>query len=362
MTSANDRILTIIRALLACPTAPFREQRVRAHIERFCAERAISVKADAMGNLIAVYGRGSSDSGLAFCAHMDHPGFIITEDASGKTARAVFYGGVEARYFKGSRVRVFTENGQVKGSVLSVKIDKPLRRKLVRFSIDAPIQRGDIAMWDLPAFQVRQGRIYSRACDDLVGCAALLCLLDELKRRRVQKKVTACFTVAEEPGLHGAKHLCLTGALPKKTCIISIETSSVLPSAKMGDGVVIRVGDRSSIFAPAVTESLLNTAAKVQAKDKTFRFQRKLMDAGTCEATVFSRFGRPCGAVCIPLGNYHNRNVSTGRIGPEYVSADDFQNMVKLFIALAKTSGKNQKPKTPRYKAQKGDLGERFYW
>ena len=362
MTPTNDRIRAITRALLACPTAPFREQHVRAYIERFCAEHAIPVKVDAMGNLMAVYGRGSSDSGLAFCAHMDHPGFIIAEDASGKTARAVFYGGVEARYFKGSSVRVFTGNGPVKGSVLSVKIDKPLRRKLVRLSIDAPVQRGDIAMWDLPVFQVRQGRIYSRACDDLVGCAALLCLLDELKRRRVQKKVTVCFTVAEEPGLHGAKHLCLTGALPPKTCLISIETSSVLPSARMGDGVVIRVGDRSSIFDPAITAMLLESASNEQTKDKTFRFQRKLMDAGTCEATVFSRFGRPCGAVCIPLGNYHNRNVRTGRIGPEYVSADDFQNMVKLFIALAKTGGKNQKPKTPRYKIKKGKLGEQFFW
>ena len=360
MTASIDRFLEIAHAVLVCPTAPFREQYVRAHIERFCADRGIAAKTDEMGNLIAVYGRGFPDSNLAFCAHMDHPGFIIAADARGKSARAVFYGGVEERYFKDARVRIFTGAGPVRGRVLSVKADKPMRRKLVRLGTDGPVHRGDLGMWDVPAFGLRGGRIVSRACDDLVGCAAMLCLLDDLHRSRVQKKVIACFTVAEEAGLHGAKHLCVTDALPKKTCVISIETSSVLPTARMGDGVVVRVGDRASIFDPAVTAMLLEVASKLQANDKAFRFQRKLMDAGTCEATIFARFGQPCGAVCIPLGNYHNRNVRTGRIGAEYVSADDFHNMVKLFAALVKTGRKDSKTLHPRYKSQKGDLGEMF--
>lgn len=362
MTAGLDRKLDIVRGIAACPTAPFREHNVRTYIEQFCADRDIGVKADAMGNLIAVYGRRFPDTHLALCAHMDHPGFIIAADSRAKSARAVFYGGVEDSYFNNARVRIFTASGPVSARVLSVKPDKPLRRKRVRLSIDGPVHRGDIGMWDLPACQFRSGRIVSRACDDLLGCAAILSLLDELQRKRIRKKITACFTVAEEAGLHGAKHLCLSAALPKKTCVISIETSSVLPSAKMGDGVVVRVGDRISVFDPAVTAHLLNTAAALQAKDKSFRFQRKLMDAGTCEATIFSRFGYPCGALCIPLGNYHNRNRRTGRIGPEFVSADDFSNMVKLFIALALAPQAKDKKSPPRYKLQKGVLGEHFLW
>lgn len=362
MTAMPDHVRDIVRDSAACPTAPFREHHVRAYIEQFCADRDIPVKADAMGNLIAVYGRGFPDTHLAFCAHMDHPGFIIAADSRAKTARAVFYGGVEESYFKNARVRIFTASGPVSARVLSVKPHKPLRRKLVRLFIDGPVSRGDIGMWDVPACQFRSGRIVSRACDDLLGCAAILCLLDELHRKHIRKKVTACFTVAEEAGLHGAKHLCLTAALPKKTCLISIETSAVLLSAKMGDGVVVRVGDRISVFDPSVTAHLLNTAAALHAKDKTFRFQRKLMDAGTCEATVFSRFGYPCGALCIPLGNYHNRNHRTGRIASEFVSAADFLNMIKLFIALARAPQTKDKMSPPRYKPQKGTLGEHFLW
>lgn len=43
---------------------------------------------------------------LACVAHMDHPGFEIAE-ASGKTAEASWFGGVDAKYFPGARA-VFT--------------------------------------------------------------------------------------------------------------------------------------------------------------------------------------------------------------------------------------------------------------
>ncbi len=351
----------IVRGLLACPTAPFREQHVRRFIEQFCMDRGISVQSDEMGNLIAVYGRGLTDSRLAFCAHMDHPGFIITADARGKTARAVFYGGVDEVYFKESRVRIFTDAGSVRAQVLSVRTDQALRRKYVRLRIDGPVRRGDIGMWDLPSCRIQNGRIVSRACDDLVGCAAVLALLDALHRRRIRKKVVACFTAAEEAGLHGAKHLCLKGTVPKKTCLISIETSAVLSTAKMGDGVVIRVGDKASLFDPQVTAFLLDTAAKLQKQNKPFPYQRKLMDGGTCEATVFSRFGYRCGALCIPLGNYHNRNTRTGRIGTESVSTADFQNMLSLFVAAVKAAPMDTVTRRPRYHIRQGDLGERVY-
>ncbi len=362
MTRYRQPYHDILRDLLICPTAPFGEQHVRRCIEQFCDKRGISIKRDAMGNLIAVYGRSLTDSRLAFCAHMDHPGFIITANSSGKTARAVFYGGVDKSYFNNAHVRIFADAGPVRARVLSVRTDKSLRRKHVRLSINAPVRRGDIGMWDLPAFGYRRGRMISRACDDLVGCGAILALLDELHRRRIRRKVTACFTVAEEAGLHGAKHLCVNGVVPKKTCILSIETSSVLPTAKMGNGVVIRVGDRTSVFDPKVTAFLLDVATKQQAHDKTFRFQRKLMDAGTCEGTVFSRFGYRCGAICIPLGNYHNRSTRTGRIGTESVSGEDFLNMVKLFLACVKSAPVKVQSTPPRLNPQKGSLGERFYW
>ena len=50
------------------------------------------------------------------------------------------------------------------------------------------------------------------------------------------------------------------------------------------------------------------------------------MSGGTCEATVFTLFGYPTGALAIPLGNYHNVDPD-GRLAAEYVSPRDLANL-----------------------------------
>jgi hypothetical protein len=79
---------------------------------------------DDFGNVVARYDGCSGHCEYAFAAHMDHPGFVGDE----------FLGGVPESY----------------------REKKPPTRDF-----------GAFAMWNLPACEVRDGRIYSRACDDL---------------------------------------------------------------------------------------------------------------------------------------------------------------------------------------------------
>ena len=360
----SDTIHSIVKDFLKHPTAPFREHHIRNFIVNFCNARDITIKQDDVGNMVVTYGSRYKNTVFAFEAHMDHPGFIIEKDSIRNRTTAWFYGGVEDKYFKGSRVSIFTQHSTVKGTVKKVEFDKALRRRRCWLRLESCVQKGDLGMWDLPACRIRGDRLYSRACDDLVGCISILALLDELHRRRIRKKVKAVLTVAEEAGFQGVKHLCTNKTLSKNTNIIAIETSSVLPTAKMSNGVVIRVGDRLSIFTPELTDFLLDAAKRVQSRDKSFKFQRKLMDGGTCESTIYNRFGYTNAAVCIPLGNYHNRNVRTGKIAAEYISLSDLENMVKLFLAVVKNTNnvnKLLKPKAPAYKHTTGKLGEFFY-
>lgn len=364
MTSLSEIILPIAHNLLENPTAPYRENHVRDFIIDFCNARNIRIKKDDVGNLIATYGPQYKNTVFAFEAHMDHPGFIVEKDSVRNRTTAWFYGGVEETYFTGSHLRIFTQNGPVKGTVTKTQFDKSLRRRRCWLRLEKSVAKGDLGMWDLPPCRVQGDRLYSRACDDLVGGVSILALLDQLHRRRIRKKVQAVFTVAEEAGFQGVKHLCMHKTLSKNTNIIAIETSSVLPTAKMGDGVVIRVGDAASIFTPGLTGFLIDTARRVQSGDKSFKFQRKLMDGGTCESSIYNRFGYTNAAVCIPLGNYHNRNVRTGKIAAEYVSVSDLENMVKLFLSVVRNNEKAKgfiKNKLPKCKMKTGKLGEFFY-
>jgi len=362
MTMRNV-VLKIAGELLSLPTAPFREHRVREYIKAFCGARDIAVREDDMGNVIAVYRAKSRGPLLAFGAHMDHPGFIIEKNSRRGRTTALFYGGVEKEYFRGAPVRVFTRDREVRGRVTRVQFFPRKHIKRVSVTLDGEVRRGDVAMWDLPPFRVRGDRLAARACDDVVGCASVLALFDVLTRRRVPARVLGIFTVAEEGGCHGAKHLALTRRVPKAAHVVAIEASRELPTAPIGGGVVIRVGDRESIFSPALTRFMMDVAARLPRPG--FRFQRKLMDGGTCEASVYQAFGYSCGAACVPLGNYHNRDFRRKRIAAEYVSVLDLVSMVRLFVAMVQRSTDlprflHRRP--PKYAEERRRLGERLFF
>lgn len=358
------RLLRIAREMLSLPTAPFRESAVRDYILNFCRQRGIKTKVDAMGNILAAWDGRKNRRSLVFVAHTDHPGFIVEKNSIRNQTTAVFHGGVEKEFFKKDTcIRIFTSHGPIKGWIQKVQFFKKHRQKRVWLHVEKPVGRGDLAMWDLPACRIRKDKLYSRACDDIVGCVSILAMMDELYRRRSHKDVMALFTVAEEPGLHGAKFAAMTKLVAQNAVIVSVETSSALPIAPIGKGVVVRVGDRSSVFHPLVTKWILDTAKLIQDKDQIFQYQRKLMDAGTCEASVFRAFGCKTGAICIPLGNYHNRSIRYRKIAAEFVSCRDLENMVKLFLALVQegVSGVKLNTERPHYKERQGKLGEVFW-
>jgi endoglucanase len=122
--------------------------------------------------------------------------------------------------------------------------------------------------------------------------------------------------------------------LPRNALVVSLETSRELPGVKMGKGVIVRVGDKASIFDSKGSRFLTEVAAELASKRKDFQFQRALMPGGTCEATAFQEFGFRSAALCVALGNYHNCGRGN-RIQQEYVSVEDVCGMVDLLVLAA---------------------------
>jgi endoglucanase len=163
-------------------------------------------------------------------------------------------------------------------------------------------------------------------------------MLDQLHRRssKPRASVAVLLTRAEEDGFIGAIAAAREPKLLRRDdLVISIETSAIQPYAQQGDGVIIRVGDRISVFDSALTFFITQQAERLAKRDKSFDFQRALMPGGACEATAFDVFGLRAAAICVPLGNYHNMDRQKKRIGPEFIDVNDWKNMVKLFAAIA---------------------------
>ena len=295
----KERLLEIAQTILSCPTAPFHEAAVRdaiAGLLRACPR--VELRQDAFGNLIAHYHgtAGHEPTRYALCAHMDHPAWV-SPDLSTPGAGRVFLGGVPPDYLEKNRERIR--------------------------------DFGPFAMWDLPAFELIDGRIYSRACDDLMGCVAIVATLERLSQQGSPTDYYGLFTRAEEVGFAGAIELARSGWLQQEQItVISLETSSERPPAKMGDGPILRVGDKTSVFDQAVTAELATAAEEAK-----ITVQRCLMSGGSCEATAFRLYGVRCGALCVALGNYHNCGPDE-RIESEYVSLDDVHGLTDLCTAL----------------------------
>lgn len=284
----HGKFVSLLRRILSTPTAPFHEDRVAAVVVAELEGMShVRVEEDSFGNLIATYRRGRKRAKLAFGAHMDHPGWVRHR------GKEDFLGWVPDDRLDSHEVEWF----------------------------------GDFGMWRLEPFELRDGIVHARVCDDLVGCVAILALFMELEALGAEITVHGIFTRAEEVGFHGAIDLAKRWPLPGDVRFVSLETSAARGGVEMGKGPVIRVGDRISVFDDEVTAELVDAGAS----DK-IPHQRALLDGGACEATAMNLYGIPAAGISVVLGNYHNCPAEGG-IDREFVSLDDVKNLVKLITS-----------------------------
>jgi len=354
----NARRLNLLGEILSLPTASFREEAVVEYIRNWAADTGIAFRRDRSGNVI-LRGRRpwgpSKGPRWVFAAHMDHPGFVSVAQR-GRIVEAQFRGHVLPEYFVGSVARFLTPAGGVRARVRSIRRpkDSPFATCRLELALVADVPPGTIGMWDKPAFALRGRRAISRACDDLGGVAAVLCAMKEVAARNIPADVTGLLTRAEEVGFVGALAACRDRVLPKGSLVVAIETSAAQPNARLGDGVVVRVGDRLRTFDPSLTAHVQSAAEELAKRDGRFRFARQLMPGGTCESTVYCAMGYQATGLCVPLGNYHNMSPA-GIITAETIDLDDFDCLVKLLVALA-VSGKGPADADARLKARLAKL------
>ncbi len=364
--------------LLRLPTSPFHEHNVLLWLWRFARNRGLQTYVDDAGNLQIDYMPTEPMAELAvlptlmFTAHADHTGFWAVEMSGAKTLQAQWMGRFPEELIEGGRVLFWTggkplaevepefwpdapEGFRVGGRRVAGRVTRVVGHNTegdvagVEIEVDETVMPGSIGMWDLPDPEHANGRLYARGIDDVAGCASLACLLDTVVRDECPFPVRCLFTRAEEGGFFGAIRYCqrvfgrdsatrrdraLTGDGRAPDVIISVETSKALPHAPHHHGPVVRVGDRRTLFKPELADWAAGVSAALADEDETFVYQRELMDGGTCESTVFQAWMGNAAALCVPLGNYHNYDADTNTIASEFITTDDFGNLVRLMRRL----------------------------
>ncbi len=341
--------LTTLSQLGRLPATSYYEDAAAAFLTSRCESLGLDVQTDVWGNvLVSRPGSEPGAPGLAFVAHMDHPGFeAVAQEGDRVTARVL--GGVPpwAEQSNAPVIAVVPDRNEtdlgryraerIKGEIVGAA--EGAEERSVTMQFDEPLPDLPLpVVFDLPDFDLGDGQIRMRAADDLAGCATITAVMAAATEFESPGTVYGLFTRAEEVGLIGALLAAEDSLLPRDTIVVSVETSLALPGAMQGDGPVIRTGDRATTFDNAAEAYLVNARSKLLSEDPDFRCQRQLMGAGGCEASAFSAHGYLVTGMAYPLGAWHNAGQGN-TIEAEYISLDDFAGGVLLATEAAKLAG-----------------------
>ena len=305
------------------------EDEVASLIKSKISHLADSVRIDRMGNLIARMTFGNGAKKLMISAHMDEVGFMVTEICEDGYLRFDTVGGISGSVLAGRRITLLGKEGKVNGLIASKAIhhkskeerEKVLSAEKLYMDIGASskeeaeryVEIGSEATFDseFVLFGTDNRRVKSKALDDRMGCAAMIEVMESLAKDRptVDLDVYFCFTVREEIGLSGALTAANTiapnFALVLETTAIGdiADTSAEARVADVGEGGVLSLMDRATIYDRPFVDFLLKTAKENDIKAQIKRYVSGGNDAGSIHKTGV---GVRTAALSIPTRYLHS--------------------------------------------------------
>ncbi|GHV29384.1 aminopeptidase [Clostridia bacterium] len=297
---------------------------------------------DNLGNVIAFRkGKNSSKRNVAFFAHMDEVGFLVSNVASNGSLKLAEVGGTNANILVGQSLVVCARERLIPGVIGVEPIHlqnsderyRPVRIEDLSLDIGCSsrqeaenlVEPGDMVCFCENFNQFGKGLIASKALDDRVGCAILI----ELIRTFDEFDFHAAFTTTEEIGNSGAK-AAAQSLNPEIAIVIECTTAADAPPTEsenkicaLGQGPVISFMDKGTIY----DKELVDLAFKV-AKENDIKIQHKKGVYGANDSSVIrtSGVGIKTLAVSVPVRYLHSQSSVAG--------IDDIDQTLQLLKSL----------------------------
>ena len=272
------------------------ENSIRALILDIIKPYADEVHADALGNiLVHKKGRKPAKAKLMLSAHMDEVGLMVIDITSDGYLKFDEVGGIDRRVLVGKRVwigekkvcgvigikPVHLTKGDESSAIpeyseMYIDIGANNREEALKY-----VNYGDSVCLD-SEFTETNTSIQSKAIDDRFGCMVLI----ELLKSDVEYDLDVAFVVQEEVGLHGAKTAAYT-LDPQFALVVETTTAADIPEidpskqvCQLGEGAVISVMDRRTIYDKEMVQLAFETAKEIGVKAQYKRTVAGGNDAG----------------------------------------------------------------------------------
>ncbi len=331
-------IVDVLRDMAMVPgVSGFEEPFRRYLLEKLKAHNPF---VDDIGNVYVKIGKGSKK--IAFMAHMDEIGLVITHIEDNGYLRFAHLGGIDDRMLYGRIVEIFTPSGIVYGVIglipphLSTNEDRskiPTWKDLVidvgaqskEEVLNMGIREMQPARWKKDFIETNN-YVITRAIDDRVGCAILFEVLNEIANEELNSEIYFIWTVQEETGLRGA-HAAIENMKFDEVYAIDTMTTGMMPgvafhlsTAKIGSGPAIRLVDRKGVASQRLREKV-----KKIAEENGIPIQEAIT-GGTTDSAIVQDHGVNSIALCVPVKYTHSP--------VEMANIDDIKNTVKLIKSI----------------------------
>ena len=280
---------------------------------------ADEIRTDNLGNII-VFKKGKNRPGarLMLSAHMDEVGFMVTDITADGYLRFDEVGGLDRRVVPGKTVTVGKNkiNGVigVKPVHLSSGEERTVVAKLTDMYIDigagsredalSLVSYGDSVNFN-SIYENNGYTIKSKAIDDRFGCLALI----ELIKSELEYDMHFVFAVQEEVGLRGAK-VAAYSVNPDFAIVVETTTAADIAGVEetrqvcnLGEGAVISVMDRRTIYDKRMAEMAFECAEKAGARAQ---YKRAVAGGNDSGAIHQSRGGVKTLAISLPCRYLHS--------------------------------------------------------
>jgi putative aminopeptidase FrvX len=333
----------ILEALVTAVGVSGREERVRQQILEFLPGWARDAAViDATGNLVVTIGSGSPH--VAYVAHMDEIGYMVTNIRDDGLAQVAKHGGFFDRQYEGQLVEIHTDGGDVPGVVaipsthLWRGLDAPSddfdhSDILIDFGTRSRDETEALGVELLDTVTVPKRftplagtRIAARSMDDRFGCTAVLALARRIRPRDVEGTLTLAWTVQEEVGLRGATALAAKLEPDVVVPIDSYVTSdSPLENPRvgyheLGAGPIVRALDTSHIAPIDLVKGLV-----AFAEGKRLRLSYGATQGGN-DGSVFRTSNTRVLPLAIPIRYSHT--------AIETIDTSDLAELIDLLTAM----------------------------
>ena len=301
---------------------------------------ADEIKTDNLGNIIAFKkGKNRAKAKLMLSAHMDEVGFMVTDITSDGYLKFDEVGGLDRRVVLGKTVTVGKNkvNGVigVKPIHLSKSDERTAVPKYGEMYIDigatskddalSVVSYGDSVNFN-SIYENNGYTIKSKAIDDRFCWFSLFYLI----KNELEYDMHFVFAVQEEVGLRGAK-VAAYSVDPEFAIVVETTTAADIAGVEetrqvcnLGDGAVISVMDRRTIYDKRMSEMAFECAEKTGAKAQYKRAVAGGNDSGGIHP---SRGGGKTLAISLPCRYLHS-SVTVANVS-------DCDDIIKIVSALA---------------------------